>query len=126
MVDDAACAACGSVGLLLRAEAALCAALICEVALAIGVESESGIMMAAGEEVDAGGADEARVDCSAEPDIDVADGTRIDDWEESDVDITGVLRATGCVESDIEATGDSSDDGAELDADASNDMGDDG
>lgn len=126
MVDSAACAACGSVGLLFRAEAALCAALICEVALAIGVDSESGIMMAAEEEVDADRVDEARVDCSAEPDTEVADGTRNDDSEESDVDITGVLRATGWVESDVKATGDSSDDGAELDADASNDMGDDG
>jgi acid phosphatase family membrane protein YuiD len=54
MVDSTVFSSCGSVGLLLRSEAALVAALICEVALERGLDSEAGIMMAMGEDVDVG------------------------------------------------------------------------
>lgn len=62
MAELAACATCGSVGLLLQTEAALVAALICEVTLATASESEAGSMTAIGEEVDVGGIDEVKSD----------------------------------------------------------------
>lgn len=78
MVDSTVFSICGSVGLLLRSEVALVAALICEVALARGLKSEAEIMTTTREEVDVGETDD-------------------DDWEESGTDVTNELKVSGWV-----------------------------
>lgn len=79
MMNSVACAICESVRLLLRAEIALVATSICEIAQAMKLESEAEMMTAAEEEVDADETDEAEGDCFAVPDADAADETRDDD-----------------------------------------------